>query len=100
MYSLPRIGTTVTYDNGEQSGCGYTWWKIKGSFGTGWAAKNWLRPGSGSGSNCKVRFNPPLYKQCDSRWGSDRLGKDSTICKVGCLMTSVAMAMNGIMEFL
>jgi uncharacterized protein YvpB len=85
-------GTTVTYDGASQSGCGYKWFRIKGSFGTGWAASNYLRPDA----NCKVKFNPPLFKQCDSRWANDRLGKDSTICKVGCLMTSVAMAMNGL----
>ena len=35
----------------------------------------------------------PLYKQCDSRWGSHKLGTSSnTICKAGCLMSSVAMA--------
>ena len=34
----------------------------------------------------------PLYKQCDSRWANDRLGtSSSTICKAGCLMSSVSM---------
>ena len=33
----------------------------------------------------------PLYKQCDSRWGSNKLGSSTTICKSGCLMSSVAM---------
>ena len=34
----------------------------------------------------------PLYKQCDSRWGSDKLGTSGqTICQAGCLMSSVAM---------
>jgi len=38
----------------------------------------------------------PLYKQCDSRWGSEQLGTSSnTICKAGCLMSSVAMALSG-----
>ena len=36
----------------------------------------------------------PLYKQCDSKWGSDRLGTSSnTICKAGCLMSSVSMVL-------
>ena len=36
----------------------------------------------------------PLYKQCDSRWGSDRLGTSSnTICSAGCLMSSVSMVL-------
>jgi len=38
----------------------------------------------------------PLFKQCDSRWGSHRIGTSSkTICQVGCLMTSVSMVLNG-----
>src|SRR3990167_5611942 len=37
----------------------------------------------------------PLFKQCDSKWGSDSLGSSSTICKVGCLMSSVSMALAG-----
>lgn len=41
--------------------------------------------------------NYPLYKQCDSKWGSEQLGTSSnTICKAGCLMSSVAMALAGI----
>lgn len=39
----------------------------------------------------------PMYKQCDSRWGSEQLGTSAnTICKAGCLMSSVAMALSGI----
>jgi hypothetical protein len=39
----------------------------------------------------------PMYKQCDSRWGSEQLGTSSnTICKAGCLMSSVSMALSGI----
>eukprot|EP00762_Andalucia_godoyi_P000390 ANDGO_03197.mRNA.1 Charged multivesicular body protein 1 len=39
----------------------------------------------------------PLYKQCDSRWGSHRLGTSTTntICSAGCAMSSVAMALSG-----
>ena len=38
----------------------------------------------------------PLYKQCDSKWGNEHLGTSSnTICKAGCLMSSVAMALSG-----
>lgn len=39
----------------------------------------------------------PLYKQCDSKWGSEQLGTSAnTICKAGCLMSSVSMALSGI----
>jgi hypothetical protein len=38
----------------------------------------------------------PLYKQCDSKWGSDPMGADGeTVCAVGCFMSSVSMALGG-----
>jgi hypothetical protein len=42
----------------------------------------------------------PLYKQCDTRWGSDSFGTPSktntaTICKSGCLVSSAAMVLAG-----
>ena len=38
----------------------------------------------------------PVFKQCDSRWGSERLGTSSnTICQAGCLMSSCSMALAG-----
>jgi hypothetical protein len=38
----------------------------------------------------------PIFKQCDSKWGSEQLGFSSnTICSAGCLMSSVAMALAG-----
>ncbi len=44
-----------------------------------------------------VGRNYPLYKQCDSRWASEQLGTSTnTICKAGCLMSSVAMGLAGI----
>jgi len=41
-----------------------------------------------------VPFKYPLYKQCNSEWGNDNM-EGSTICQVGCLMSSVSMALNG-----
>jgi len=39
----------------------------------------------------------PVYKQCDAKWGNEQLGTSAnTICKAGCLMSSVAMALAGI----
>lgn len=41
--------------------------------------------------------NYPMYKQCDSAWGSQQLGTSSkTICQAGCLMSSAAMGLAGI----
>ena len=39
----------------------------------------------------------PKYSQCDGRWKNDKLGThpSDTICKAGCLMSSVAMMMAG-----
>ena len=46
-------------------------------------------------AGCTVNRSSPLYKQCDSRWGSNGLGSSSTICAVGCLMCSVSYDMAG-----
>ena len=52
-------------------------------------------------------FQYPLFKQCNSTWGSnffllihpdlnlDNVMENDTICEVGCLMSSVSMALNG-----
>jgi hypothetical protein len=38
----------------------------------------------------------PMYKQCDPAWGDVKMGANGeTICDVGCLMTSITMAMAG-----
>ena len=42
---------------------------------------------------CDIGRTAPVYKQCDAQWGSNPLGSSSTICKVGCLMCSVASSM-------
>ena len=41
-------------------------------------------------------FEPmyPLYKQCDSKWGNDTM-QVKTLCDVGCLESSVSMALRG-----
>lgn len=44
-------------------------------------------------SNCR---SYPLYSQCDSKWANDKMGTGSkTICQIGCLMSSAAMALSG-----
>ena len=41
-------------------------------------------------------YSFPMYKQCDSKWGSEQLGTSSkTVCQAGCLMSSAAMALKG-----
>jgi len=42
-----------------------------------------------------VPFDYPLFKQCDTRWGSDIMEPPDTICDVGCLMSSVSMSLRG-----
>jgi len=46
-----------------------------------------------SAANATIRgINPPDWRQCDGRWGSDQLGTCSdTICSAGCAITSVSM---------
>ncbi|EGG15825.1 ENTH/VHS domain-containing protein [Cavenderia fasciculata] len=36
----------------------------------------------------------PLYKQCDSRWANNEM-IGTTICQVGCLMSSISMSLAG-----
>lgn len=45
-------------------------------------------------ANLTIPFEFPLFKQCDSAWGEDIM-VTKTICDVGCLMSSTAMALNG-----
>lgn len=41
-----------------------------------------------------IPFPYPLFKQCDPQWGNDTI-VTTTICAVGCLLSSTAMALNG-----
>lgn len=41
-----------------------------------------------------IPFKYPLYKQCDPRWGKDVI-VSTTVCAVGCLMSSTSMAIGG-----
>eukprot|EP01096_Ripella_sp_DP13-Kostka_P003143 TRINITY_DN14533_c0_g1_i1.p1 TRINITY_DN14533_c0_g1~~TRINITY_DN14533_c0_g1_i1.p1 ORF type:complete len:217 (+),score=66.94 TRINITY_DN14533_c0_g1_i1:73-651(+) len=36
----------------------------------------------------------PLFLQCDPQWGADVIVSE-TVCQVGCLMSSISMALNG-----
>ncbi len=44
--------------------------------------------------NTTIPFEFPLFGQCDDKWGDDYMGT-KTICQVGCLMSSTAMAIAG-----
>ena len=47
-----------------------------------------------AGTSAAVMPHVPYFSQCDSRWGSDKLGGDGpTICDAGCALTSAAMVM-------
>jgi hypothetical protein len=41
-----------------------------------------------------IPYKYPLFKQCDPRWGKDVI-VSTTVCAVGCLMSSTAMAIGG-----
>ncbi len=48
------------------------------------------------GFSALATWNPPDYKQCDSRWSQEILGfGPATICQAGCLMSSVTAMMAG-----
>ncbi len=43
-----------------------------------------------------LRKTYPMFKQCDSKWGSEQIGfSTNTICSSGSLMSSVSMALAG-----
>ncbi len=80
----------------------YTWVQIQQPGRTVWVADmGQIRScggssgGSTGGNGCRIGRNFPLYKQCGQSWSNDRLGSSSTICAVGCLMTSVSSGMAG-----
>eukprot|EP00656_Telonema_subtile_P034288 TRINITY_DN38391_c0_g1_i2.p1 TRINITY_DN38391_c0_g1~~TRINITY_DN38391_c0_g1_i2.p1 ORF type:complete len:223 (+),score=32.71 TRINITY_DN38391_c0_g1_i2:114-782(+) len=41
-----------------------------------------------------VPFGYPTFKQCDTRWGNHTI-ETTTVCAVGCLMSSISMALAG-----
>ena len=51
-------------------------------------------PGGEVPSDPIIPFSYPLYKQCDPRWGKDII-ISTTVCAVGCLMSSTSMAIGG-----
>ena len=50
------------------------------------------REGVVTGSAPVIPFAYPLFKQCNASWGAHKM-VNATICEVGCLMSSVAMAL-------
>ena len=47
VIAMLPAGTTGTVVGGPQTGSGYTWWRIETSYGTGWAAEDWLAEDDG-----------------------------------------------------
>jgi hypothetical protein len=97
-------GQTVKTTGWSGTDCGYTWYGVQGSFGYGYVASNFVKvvgPGPAPGpspspspsGDCKPPRSYVLFKQCDSRWGSNYISTQ-TVCQVGCLMSSVSMALN------
>ncbi|EFA84633.1 hypothetical protein PPL_01623 [Heterostelium album PN500] len=41
-----------------------------------------------------IPYSYPLYKQCDPAWGNNTI-ITTTVCEVGCLMSSVSMSLAG-----
>jgi len=53
-----------------------------------------ISPSQYAALQANLKLSAPMFKQCDSRWGSTRLGTGSkTIYQSGCAMSSVAMAL-------
>lgn len=97
-------GETVKTTGWSGSDCGYLWYGVQGSFGYGYVAANFVKQIGGgptpspspspSPSGCRTR-SYPLFKQCDGRWGGNYIASQ-TVCQVGCLMSSVSMALSGL----
>src|SRR3990167_4991540 len=47
------------------------------------------------GLQCTISRRFPVFNKCDPTWGGNPLGSSSTICRAGCLMSSVAAGMAG-----
>ena len=43
VISVLPVGSTGEVVDGPRSANGYTWWRLETSYGTGWAAQDWLR---------------------------------------------------------
>lgn len=48
VIAVMPAGTPGTVVGGPQTSGGYTWWQIKTSYGTGWAAQDWLAKSTSS----------------------------------------------------
>jgi len=96
--TLPA-GTRVTLTGETHNACGYTWLGISGGFGRGFGAQNWLVPAGNNpapGAQCRTRAYP-LFKQCGQGWSGNGMGGSGiTVCKEGCVVSSISMALNGL----
>jgi len=53
-----------------------------------------ISPSQSAQLQANVKLSAPMMKQCDSRWGKNRLGTSSkTLCQSGCAISSIAMAL-------
>jgi uncharacterized protein YraI len=93
-------GARVTLTGETHTACGYTWLGVRGGFGSGFAASNWLVPAGNapapSGAQCRTR-GYPLFKQCGQEWSGNGMGRSGiSMCREGCLVSSISMALNGL----
>ena len=84
------LGADCNAENINVEHRGSTRMSLKGASATAVPASEILEP----------QPKPPLFLQCDPKWGSDQMGvkgpgEQATICKEGCAMTSLTMALNG-----
>eukprot|EP01080_Neovahlkampfia_damariscottae_P003121 gene3121-5291_t len=68
-----NIGTTVTSLGQEQTGCGYTWWKVKASFGNAWVASNYLKTRQTPSGLC-FPVKQSSFSRVSVNWGGERGG--------------------------
>lgn len=89
-YLQSKLNSSYYMDvNGANSGNGTNIQLYKGNGSN--AQKFRFSSVSTGSSGTKISLDVPLYKQNDSRWGGTYIG-NKTIGKVGCIITSLAMA--------
>ncbi|KAL9648924.1 hypothetical protein ABK040_008304 [Willaertia magna] len=77
IITVLSVGTKVTFTGESSNSCGYVWHKISGSFGTGFAASNWLKEISNAGdkgiittlpTGTRVTLTGESHNSCGYQW--------------------------------
>jgi murein DD-endopeptidase MepM/ murein hydrolase activator NlpD len=65
-------GAKMTSMGQERTACGYTWWQVKGTFGEGWVASNYLRQPGQPGNELCFPLKQGSFSRVSVNWGGSR----------------------------